>query len=94
MTRHQSIQLDESDTVVTVLEDTTAGNTVETNRGDVELVESVAFGHKVAIDDLAPGDEIRKYGEVIGVATERIVQGEWVHVHNCDSVRGKAEGRQ
>ncbi|MCU4741382.1 UxaA family hydrolase [Natronoglomus mannanivorans] len=91
-TRRPSVELDESDTVVTVLEDAEAGDVV-TDR-EFEVTEAVPFGHKVALTSHDPGDEVRKYGEVIGVATEPIEPGEWVHTHNCDSARGKAEGRR
>lgn len=91
--RRAAIELDETDTVVTVLEDAEAGDVVGDD-GAPELAESVPFGHKVALVDHEPGDEVRKYGEIIGVATEPIEPGEWVHTHNCDSARGKAEGRQ
>ncbi|WP_276253917.1 UxaA family hydrolase [Halomontanus rarus] len=92
-TRRAAIELDGTDTVVTVLEDAETGDVVGDD-GALELTESVPFGHKVALVDHEPGDEIRKYGEVIGVATESVEPGEWVHTHNCDSARGKAEGRR
>jgi altronate hydrolase len=42
----------------------------------------VPRGHKVAVRDLAAGAPIRKYGQVIGVATAPIAAGEHVHTHN------------
>jgi altronate hydrolase len=42
----------------------------------------VPAGHKVALHDLAAGDLVHKYGQVIGRATEGVRQGEHVHVHN------------
>src|SRR5690349_6525851 len=39
-------------------------------------------GHKVALRDLAAGEEVHKYGQLIGVATQAIRVGEHVHVHN------------
>jgi len=39
-------------------------------------------GHKVAVRDIAAGAVVRKYGEVIGVATSPIRAGEHVHTHN------------
>ena len=44
--------------------------------------EAVPAGHKVALRDLAAGAMVRKYGQAIGVATQAIVAGAWVHVHN------------
>ncbi len=40
-------------------------------------------GHKVAIRAHAVGDAIRRYGQIIGFATEVIQPGDWVHTHNC-----------
>lgn len=85
-----AIVIDRSDTVATMLEDGDAGDPLADE--DVELTEAVPFGHKVALDDHPKGAEIRKYGEAIGVATEPIRAGEWVHTHNCDSARGRADG--
>ncbi|HLP16743.1 MAG TPA: altronate dehydratase family protein, partial [Bacteroidota bacterium] len=42
----------------------------------------VPAGHKIAIHAIAQGATIRKYGHVIGHATQPIVQGEWVHAQN------------
>ncbi|HZE29830.1 MAG TPA: altronate dehydratase family protein [Actinoallomurus sp.] len=42
----------------------------------------VPRGHKVAVHDLASGAPIRKYGQLIGVATAPIAAGEHVHTHN------------
>jgi altronate hydrolase len=54
------------------------------------LVDGVAVGerrippgHKVAIRPHAVGDAIRRYGQIIGFATETIAPGDWVHIHNC-----------
>ena len=38
--------------------------------GNVTTSEPVPFGHKVAIAAIAPGEAVRKYGQVIGVATQ------------------------
>ncbi len=86
-----AIVLDGSDTVATMLEDGEAGDSLAVE-GEVELAEEIPFGHKVALEDHARGEAVRKYGEAIGVATEPIRAGEWVHTHNCDSARGRADG--
>ena len=43
--------------------------------------------HKVACRDIAMGESVRKYGEVVGVATATIHAGTHVHVHNLKSQR-------
>jgi altronate hydrolase len=40
-------------------------------------------GHKVATRPHAVGEPIRRYGQIIGFATEAVAPGDWVHTHNC-----------
>ena len=44
--------------------------------------ERIELGHKMAIQAVAVGDVVRKYGQMIGVATAPIAAGDWVHTHN------------
>lgn len=53
--------------------------------------ETVPYGHKFALRDIACGEQITKYGEEIGVATADIPEGAYVHVHNLDSMRGRGD---
>ena len=49
------------------------------------LLESegkIPAGHKIALKDIAEGEEIIKYSHRIGRATQTIRKGEWVHSHN------------
>jgi altronate hydrolase len=39
-------------------------------------------GHKVASRAIAAGEPVRKYNQIIGVATQAIAPGQHVHVHN------------
>lgn len=89
----KAIQLDERDNVATVTDDVSKGEQVEvlSPMGEVILdakpVEGIMFGHKLALRKLGRGEEIVKYGEVIGVASKPIMVGEWVHTHNAESGR-------
>ncbi|GAF87433.1 unnamed protein product, partial [marine sediment metagenome] len=65
-----------------------AGNDV-----DISLLQEIPFGHKLALLDIASGDKIIKYGEVIGQATTPIKKGEHVHVHNVEGLRGRGDRR-
>ncbi len=47
------------------------------------LEKPVATGHKIARHAIVTGANIRKFGQVIGVASADIAAGEHVHVHNC-----------
>jgi altronate dehydratase small subunit len=57
----------------------------------VNLNTDVPFGHKFALRAIAMGEQVIKYGEVIGVATRPIGPGDHVHVHNVDGVRGRGD---
>jgi galactarate dehydratase len=42
----------------------------------------IGRGHKMAIRAIATGQEVRKYGQIIGLATQDIAPGDHVHLHN------------
>jgi altronate hydrolase len=48
----------------------------------VEAREPIGLGHKIAIRDLALGEPVRKYGQIIGFACKPIAAGAHVHVNN------------
>jgi altronate hydrolase len=58
---------------------------METGRGCLQSKEPIAPGHKIALLRISKGEQVVKYGEVIGRATEDIAEGAWVHVHNLVS---------
>ncbi|MEI9887153.1 MAG: altronate dehydratase family protein [Rhizomicrobium sp.] len=49
---------------------------------DVVAREIIPSGHKIATADIASGGAVRKYGQVIGVATQGIAAGAHVHTQN------------
>jgi altronate dehydratase small subunit len=95
MTR--AIVVDPRDSVATVLADLAAGEvfTVRVGAEDcrVALRAPIPFGHKVALIAIEPGEPVRKYGEVIGRATQAIAPGDHVHLHNLESLRGRGDLR-
>ena len=44
--------------------------------------DGIPAGHKIALTEIAAGEKVVKYGNPIGVATQDIHKGEWVHSHN------------
>ncbi len=58
---------------------------------DITVINDIPFGHKIAIKQINKGHKIIKYGESIGVATQAIQIGEWVHIHNVESERGRGD---
>ena len=61
-------------------------------RANVTLLSDVPAGHKVALRALAVGELVRKYGQVIGQATQPVRAGEHLHVHNL-AMPADAAGR-
>jgi altronate dehydratase small subunit len=86
-----ALVMSETDTVATALSDLTQGTNIVDDDANIRLSEDVPFGHKLALVSIDSGDPIHKYGEVIGTASEQIDAGAWVHVHNCESNRGRGD---
>jgi altronate dehydratase len=89
----KAIKLDRLDNVATVMEDVKKGDKI-TIKGQkperyVICYSAIPRGHKIALMSIRKGDNIIKYGEVIGIAISNIIRGEHVHIHNLDSIRGK-----
>lgn len=76
----QTIRLHTNDNVVIALSDLAQGS--QLNEFDVTLLSYVPRGHKVAVKNIAQGDNVIRYGQIIGQATQAIALGEHVHVQN------------
>lgn len=75
-----TIRLNAADNVVVARAELSAHMAVEeiTTRADVPR------GHKVATADIATGEAVRKYNQIIGFATADIAAGDHVHSHNME----------
>ena len=49
---------------------------------NIQSIDEIPLGHKIAMVDLKEGDTIIKYGHDIGKGVKSIKKGEHVHVHN------------
>jgi len=49
---------------------------------NINSLNEISLGHKIAMVDLNEGDTILKYGHDIGKVVKSIKKGELVHVHN------------
>lgn len=77
------MKINAADNVCVILADgVKAGEQIEIDGVRVILKEDVARGHKVALRDIAQGENVVKYGYPIGHATEAIPAGSWIHSHN------------
>lgn len=54
-------------------------------------LSDIPYGHKIAVRSISMGEEIFKYGESIGAATQNIAEGEHVHIHNLISLRARGD---
>ncbi len=82
------IKINECDNVIVALKELKEGEQVTVGDVTVTALETIPAGHKMAIRDIACGEEIIKYGFRIGNAKEAIKAGNWVHVHNVKTALG------
>ncbi len=76
----ETIRLHPNDNVVVALCDLTAGHALQ--GANVCLQQAVARGHKVAVCPIKAGQDLIRYGQIIGQATADIAAGAHVHTHN------------
>lgn len=84
------------DSVATVLGDVHHGDvvTVKDKAGNIREIVALAdipFGHKIAVAEVNVSEDILKYGESLGVATQIIIIGDYVHTHNLASQYGRGD---
>lgn len=78
------IKINNKDNVIVALTELQAGASAE----GVVAGEVIPAGHKMALTDIAEGEEIIKYGCRIGFAKEPIKAGNWIHTHNVKTALG------
>lgn len=81
------------DHVATLTGQVTAGEPVLiTGQGEtreIVALHDMPAGHKLAVRPIQQYEQILKYGEVIGEATEDIAEGGHVHIHNCWGMKAR-----
>ena len=85
----KAIMLDAKDNVATLTQAARPGDTVRCIGGTEGTVEShaeIPVWHKIALQPLAKGTAVLKYGEPIGELTEDVEKGAWVSHLNIKSV--------
>jgi altronate dehydratase len=78
-----AVVIHKKDNVAVALKDIGQGESVilETG-GGFRAIDRIPYSHKILLKDIACGEDIIKYGEVIGQAGDRLQKGAWVHTHN------------
>jgi len=79
------LQIHPSDTVAVAAEAIEAGTPLQVGGISVTTKEPIPAGHKLALRDIAPGENIIKYACPIGHAVTKITAGSHVHTHNTKS---------
>ncbi len=93
-----AIVLNAADNVATAVQELQAGQKAQVRLGrelhQVAVQEDIPYGHKFAFRPITRGEDILKYGEVIGRATSDIGAGRHAHVQNIESLRGRGDLRK
>jgi altronate hydrolase len=76
------LQLNPTDPLVVATRELKPGE--EVGLGEIKPVETIARGHKMATRAIEGGEQVRKLGQVIGVATKPIAVGQHIHTHNVE----------
>lgn len=75
----QYLQLHKLDNVVIALLPLTKGTILDIDGTEIELIQDIEKGHKIAITNLSESDDVIKYGASIGSCTQSLEAGAWVH---------------
>src|SRR5256884_5081321 len=78
----RAIVLRAEDDVAIAKKELAAGTILEDGAARIEVRQDVKPGHKVARRRVLTGAPLRRYGQVIGFATQDIEAGDHVHTHN------------
>ncbi|MDF2588771.1 MAG: Altronate dehydratase [Anaerocolumna sp.] len=76
------IRINKNDNVAVALRDLDKGTKVHLENLCITLLDTIPSGHKFALTNFSKGDDVIKYGYPIGLATEHINPGQWIHIHN------------
>jgi altronate hydrolase len=76
------IRVADSDNVAIALRPIAAGEKLSVGGLSITANAATAPGHKIALTSIQAGESVFKYGVPIGIATEKIAPGDWVHSHN------------
>lgn len=85
-----------NDNVATIFEEVPAGSMVKINdpsgsSTEIKANQSIPYGHKIALNIIHKDEPVIKYGEALGIATQEIRTGDYVHVHNLNSARARGD---
>ena len=76
------IRINDNDNVAVAVKAIKKGTIVTVGGKNIEVLQRIPAGHKIAIEPIKDATPVVKYGYPIGNATADIMPGEWVHTHN------------
>lgn len=82
------MKINENDNVIVALKEMKKGEKISLENTEIEALETIPAGHKMAVKDICEGADVIKYGFRIGTAKEEIKAGQWVHTHNIKTALG------
>ena len=82
------LKIHPKDVVAVALVPLSAGQVCTVDGKEITLKEDIMQGHKFALQHVAAGEKVYKYGNAIGIAKEDIEPGQWVHTHNLHTGLG------
>jgi hypothetical protein len=78
-----AIIIHKKDNVAVALKNIRHGELIVVKTQDgFRAVDDISYSHKVLLNDIGRGEDIIKYGEVIGQAKDNLKKGACVHTHN------------
>ncbi len=80
MAQKYVLQLNEKDNVAIAMANIDDGTVL--SPFEIDAIEPVPRGHKLALRSIPAGEAIVKYGQIIGVASKAIAPGAHVHTQN------------
>src|SRR4051812_34469153 len=81
-----AIQVHAGDNVAVALRPLERGEDIEVAGRHLAIHDAIEQGHKFALDEIAVGRIVRKFGWPIGAAVAPIRAGEHVHTHNLKTL--------
>ena len=79
---HSFLKIHSLDNVVVALHDLEKGRKIFVDSAEIVLQETVPAKHKIYIEDLEMGGEVRMYGVLIGKVTKAVASGELMSTQN------------
>lgn len=76
------LKINEADNVAVALEAQSAQAQIQMDGQTITLQDNIPAGHKFALQDIAEGENVIKYGYPIGHSLSNIKKGTWVNEHN------------